>query len=126
MPDLLLDTHVWLWAAAEPERLAEPARAALTDPANRVLVSAISAAEIEIKRALGKLRLEASCVDLARSIDATWLDLTAAHCGELRALPLLHRDPFDRLLIAQARAEQLVIVTADPAVLDYEVASIAA
>ena len=126
MNDLLVDTHVLLWAASTPERLSAAARAALVDPARRIFVSAISAAEIEIKRALGKLRLAVTCDELVASIGAEWLSLSAAQASRLRDLPLLHRDPFDRLLIAQALTERLMLVSADAEVLRYEVSQIAA
>ena len=77
MAALLLDTHVLLWANEAPERLSSEAVAALEDPANDLLVSSISVAEIEIKRRLGKLTLEHSCHTLAAQLGALWLDLTA-------------------------------------------------
>lgn len=126
MAGLLLDTHVVLWAAATPERLNDPAREALVDPMARLLVSSISAAEIEIKRAIGKLRLDATCAEIVDGIGAEWLDLTSAHVAGLRDLPLLHRDPFDRLLVAQAATEDLVLVSADADVLSYDVTTLRA
>ena len=126
MATLLLDTHVLLWANEAPERLSASAVDALEDPANDLFVSSISAAEIEIKRALGKLTLAHSCLTLAETLDARWLDLTAAHAMGLRALPRLHADPFDRLLVAQAAAEGHTLVTNDDKVLAYPVATLAA
>jgi PIN domain nuclease of toxin-antitoxin system len=117
---LLLDTHVLVWAVAEPERLSAKVRSALEDSANDLVVSAVSAAEIEIKKSIGKLRLQDTTRDLVLSIEADWLDLTVDHCEALAALPLLHRDPFDRLLVAQARVERLTLVTADPQLLQYD------
>ena len=126
MADLLLDTHVLLWANEAPERLSPEAVAALEDPANRLLVSSVSVAEIEIKRRLGKLDMEHSCQTLVSRLDAAWLDLTAAHAMGLRALPMLHADPFDRLLIAQAITEGCPLVTADQKVLAYPVSTLTA
>ena len=126
MAALLLDTHVLLWANEAPERLSIEAVDALEDPANDLFVSSISVAEIEIKRALGKLTLKHSCQTLAARLDANWLDLTAAHAMGLRALPRLHADPFDRLLIAQAAAEGHTLVTNDDKVLAYPVSTLAA
>jgi PIN domain nuclease of toxin-antitoxin system len=82
--------------------------------------SAVSAAEIEIKKSIGKVRLQDTTRDLVLSIEANWLDLTVDHCEALAALPLLHRDPFDRLLIAQARVERLTLITADRQLLQYD------
>ena len=126
MKDLLVDTHVLLWAASTPERLNPAAHAALIDPARRIFVSSISAAEIEIKRAIGKLRLDVTCNELIAAIGAEWLGLSADHAAHLRTLPMLHRDPFDRLLIVQAQIEQIILVSADPQVLRYDVEHIAA
>ena len=126
MAALLLDTHVLLWANEAPERLSIEAVDALEDPANDLFVSSISVAEIEIKRALGKLDLKHSCQTLAARLDANWLDLTATHAMGLRALPSLHADPFDRLLIAQAVAEGHTLVTNDDKVLAYPISTLAA
>lgn len=126
MATLLLDTHVLLWANEAPERLSTEAVAALEDPAEDLLVSSVSVAEIEIKRRLGKLAIEHSCETLRSRLGATWLDLTAAHAMALRGLPTLHADPFDRLLIAQAMTEGCTLVTSDEKVLAYPVATLAA
>ena len=126
MATLLLDTHVLLWANEAPERLSIEAVAALEDPANDLLVSSISVAEIEIKRRLGKLTLEHSCHKLAAQLDALWLDLTAVHAMALRTLPYLHADPFDRLLIAQAMTEGHTLVTTDQKVLAYPISTLTA
>ena len=126
MAALLLDTHVLLWANEAPERLSVEAVDALEDPANDLFVSSISVAEIEIKRALGKLDLKHSCQTLAARLDANWLDLTAVHAMGLRALPSFHADPFDRLLIAQAVAEGHTLVTNDDKVLAYPISTLAA
>jgi PIN domain nuclease of toxin-antitoxin system len=124
MAALLLDTHVLLWANEAPERLSAEAAAALEDPANDLLVSPVSVAEIEIKRRLGKLAMEHSCEALRSQLGAIWLDLTAAHATGLRTLPSIHADPFDRLLIAQAMAEDCTLVTADEKVLAYPLATL--
>ena len=126
MASLLLDTHVLLWANEAPERLSAQAVDALEDPDNDLVVSAISAAEIEIKRQIGKLAMEHSCRTLASVLGATWIHLTAAHAMALRTLPQLHADPFDRLLVAQAVVEDLTLVTADRKVLAYPVSTLAA
>lgn len=126
MADLLLDTHILLWANDAPERLSREAVAALEDPSNRLLVSPVSVAEIEIKRGLGKLSMAHTCLTLVSKLGAVWLDLTAVHAMGLRALPSIHADPFDRLLIAQAIAEGCTLVSADRKVLSYPLQTLAA
>jgi PIN domain nuclease of toxin-antitoxin system len=122
---LLLDTHVLLWAAARPERLSEKARAALEEPENPLYFSAASAAELAIKIAIGKLTLPDPLplylhATLAKlSIDE--LPISIGHAAALESLPMHHRDPFDRFLITQARAEGLTLVTADREIARYEV-----
>jgi PIN domain nuclease of toxin-antitoxin system len=121
---LLLDTNAWLWAVGDPGRLSEAARSAISDSARAVFVSPISAAEVEIKRTIGKLRIERRCEELLEPIDAAWLPLTGAHVDRLRDLPLHHRDPFDRILIAQAIAEGLTVVTGDRRFAQYDIVRI--
>ncbi|MBX2799557.1 MAG: type II toxin-antitoxin system VapC family toxin [Myxococcales bacterium] len=120
---LLVDTHVWLWMHGEPDRLGALARAQLVDPGVTLFVSAASAWELGIKTALGKLRLGQPV--------ATWwptrlhasrareLPVTGSHGAAVEALPMLHRDPFDRLLVVQANLEGLTLVTADERVMAY-------
>jgi PIN domain nuclease of toxin-antitoxin system len=115
---LLLDTHVLIWSLASPERLASPARAAIEAATNTVYVSVASPWELAIKLAIGRLTLRPDLAAwLPNAIAAarfTVLPITLEHVLILEQLPLHHRDPFDRLLIAQAQVEQLTIVTADP------------
>lgn len=123
---LLLDTHALLWSLAEPERIAEDARTAIEDGRNEVLVSAASAWEVAIKRAMGKLEVPD---DLGSEIDAAAfgsLAITVEHALAAGALPLHHRDPFDRMLVAQAALEGLTIVTRDPRFEPYEVPTLRA
>lgn len=125
---LLLDTHVLLWAALEPARLSERARQALGAAANVRLLSAVSVWEIAQKVRLGRLDLGCPVAEfLAQQTDALWLaplPLTAAHAVMVAELPLLHRDPADRLLVAQARAESATLVTADARIRQYAVATL--
>ncbi len=112
---LLLDTHALIWALSGPRRL--PARVAkvVRDPENDVYASAVGTWEVAIKSALGKIDADVAAVaDGAREADFEELPITIAHTVRLRALPAHHRDPFDRLLVAQALVEQLTIVTHDP------------
>jgi len=117
--NLSLDTHVLLWALSAPEQLSKPARDAIEDPANIVFVSAAVAWEIEIKAALGKLRAPSDLVNQLAAANFQELPITVEHTLALKQLPNLHRDPFDRIMLAQAKAAGLTFVTADPEVLQY-------
>lgn len=121
MRQLLLDTHVALWAFASPKLLKPEVRAAIADPLNTVVVSAISVWEVEIKRALGKLDAPAGFAALCVERGFDPLDITFRHAEVAGALPPHHSDPFDRMLIAQAIAEDLELVTNDRAMSAYEV-----
>jgi PIN domain nuclease of toxin-antitoxin system len=110
---LLLDTHVFLWWLENNPRLGSQAVAAIANDSAHVFVSAVTAWEIEIKRALGKLNAPE---DLSAAVTAkgfTHLPITFAHGASAGRLPLHHRDPFDRMLIAQAQVEDLEVVSAD-------------
>lgn len=120
MTDLLVDTHVALWWAEDPGLLSRAGRDAIEGPGRDVFVSAVSVAEIAIKTGLGKLRgVPADLPDTMRAKGFRFLDLSPEHAWRLRDLPLHHRDPFDRMLIAQALHEELTVVTADGAFAGY-------
>ncbi|MCZ7631109.1 MAG: type II toxin-antitoxin system VapC family toxin [Microthrixaceae bacterium] len=121
MTGYLLDTHVLLWANAAPERLGPHATSRLLDEGSRLIVSAVAAAEIAIKRSIGRLEMSVETDALIDAIGAEALPLTIQQAGFVAGLPFLHRDPFDRLLVAQALTEGLSIVTADDQVLAYPV-----
>jgi PIN domain nuclease of toxin-antitoxin system len=118
---VLVDTHAVLWWLSDDAALSVAAREALADPANEPLVSAASVWEIAIKRALGKLTAPDDLPDLIDGEGFSWLPITPRHAWQVRELPAHHRDPFDRLLIAQAMTEQLPIITADKRFDDYAV-----
>lgn len=119
---VLLDTHVFLWLLAEPERLGGEL-ALVEDRRTELIVSAASSWEIAIKHGLGRLPLpeppQRYVPDRIRAIGATPLDIAHGHALAVAALPSLHRDPFDRLLVAQAGALNLTILTANPLVAQY-------
>jgi PIN domain nuclease of toxin-antitoxin system len=120
---LLLDTHALLWWLLESPKLPESWRLALASPENDVYVSAASIWEIAIKRSLGKLQLPAQedIASLPERCHFDSLSCTAIHAARTEALPWHHRDPFDRMLVAQSLCEKLDLVSADPAMRDYEV-----
>jgi PIN domain nuclease of toxin-antitoxin system len=111
--NLLLDTHVLLWWLADNESLKIDARAAIGDPANTIYVSAASAWEISIKKALGKLEAPDDLLEALIANHFQSLPMTILHAISAGQLPRHHDDPFDRMLIAQAHAEQLTLLTHD-------------
>lgn len=122
---VLVDTQCWLWMSASPERFSSRARAVVQTTANELYLSAASAWEIAIKHALGKLRLPETPERFVPSrVDALrmWpLSIELNHALRVAALPPHHRDPFDRMLVAQAQLEGLPILTADPVFGRYDV-----
>jgi PIN domain nuclease of toxin-antitoxin system len=118
---LLLDSHVLLWWDADLSKLSNAQRDAISDPTNEVFVSAATAWELGIKRSAGKLTLTDSIQVLVQRFGFVELPITMKH-GELAAsLPLHHKDPFDRMLVAQANAERMTLVTADGRLAVYSV-----
>ena len=116
---ILIDTHLLLWWLDDSRSLSEQARALISDPENTVFVSAISIWEIWLKESLGKLRLPADFEEKLALESFESLPLTAAQARNVATLPWRHRDPFDRMLIAQAQAEKLTLFTADDRVAAY-------
>ena len=122
---ILLDTQCWLWMQASPARFSSSALRLIEDTENELLLSAASSWEIAIKTALGKLSLPippAEYVpDRLRSSGVNGLPIEHSHALHVASLPHFHRDPFDRLLIAQAQLERLTILTADSQLALYDV-----
>lgn len=127
---VLLDTHVWLWMLAAPERLSKKGRSIVIAADNELVLSAASTWEIAIKFALGKLRLpetpQAYVPRLMARTGVTPLPVHARHTLQVATLPAHHRDPFDRLLVAQAQLEDLPILTADTSFRPYDVKTVRA
>lgn len=119
--NLLLDTHALLWWLDDHPSLSSEARAAISDGSNVVVVSAASVWEVRIKQQLGKLDIVDSFYNELRDGPYLLLDVTAEHAYHVGALPLIHRDPFDRLLVSQAQVERLTLVTRDSVFGDYDV-----
>ena len=126
MRRLLLDTHIFVWCLAEVSKLAEGARAAIADPRNEVFVSAITGWEIAVKRAKGRMTAPDNLLSMIDDRGFTHLPLTFHHAEQAGRLPMHHRDPFDRFLIAQAQGEGLVLVTRDARIPLYGIRTMAA
>ncbi|PZS09330.1 MAG: PIN domain nuclease [Solirubrobacterales bacterium] len=122
---LLLDTHALLWWLQDGP-LGDDARSVIADPRNSVVASAVSGWESEVKAAAGRLDLHVDVVEEVRANLFRELDLTLDHARVAARLPMHHRDPFDRMLVAQAQIEGLTLVTRDPAIRLYEVATLPA
>lgn len=122
--NLLLDTHALLWWL-NGDPLVPEARNAVADPTNRVCVSSASIWEIAIKQALGKLEVEGSIAAAAIEDRFEPLPVSFEHAEAVSRLPGHHRDPFDRLLVAQAQTEALTIVTRDERIPAYDVPTLA-
>ncbi|MGB7847255.1 MAG: type II toxin-antitoxin system VapC family toxin [Candidatus Acidiferrum sp.] len=119
---LLLDTHLLLWAAGEPDRLSAEARSLIDNPENEVLFSAASLWEVGIKRGLGRRDFRADARLLRRGLldnGYSELPIVSDHVVAIESLPTLHKDPFDRVLVAQATVEGVTLLTIDPQVAQY-------
>lgn len=117
--NILLDTHALIWALEDNPRLSAKAREAIIDGANTVFVSSISVWEINIKKALGKLHTPDDLLDEIIAHRFTPLDVNFEHADLAGKLPDIHKDPFDRMLIAQAMSEKLTFVTRDEIIPQY-------
>lgn len=119
---ILLDTHLLLWSAGQPEKLSRIASRLIDDPANEPFFSAVSLWEIAIKRGLGRTDFQVDPRILRRGLlDNGYIELamTSDHAVAIDGLPLLHRDPFDRILIAQATVEGILLLSTDSQVSQY-------
>lgn len=118
----LLDTHVILWAAGQPDRLPAKVRRLLGDPLNELVFSAASLWEIAIKKGLGRDDFQVDARLLRRGLldnGYSELAITSAHAVAIDGLPPIHKDPFDRLLVAQSMIEGITLLTTDPIVAQY-------
>jgi PIN domain nuclease of toxin-antitoxin system len=118
---LLPDTHAALWLLADDERLSPRAGELLSNSTNEVMLSAAVVWEVEIKRSLGKLEVPDGFGELLLEAGADALPVTVEHVTAVGSLPWHHRDPFDRMLVAQARIEKAVLLSSDEALRAYAV-----
>jgi PIN domain nuclease of toxin-antitoxin system len=123
--NLLLDTHVFIWWDSEPDKLSQRALSLCENPESKIFFSVTSLWEIQIKSQLGKIKLAKPIRELIEDQcevnTITLLTIQSSHVFELDGLPPVHKDPFDRMLIAQARSENLRFVTHDAVLADYPV-----
>ena len=116
---LLLDTQLMLWWLADSPKLSRQARALIADPANTVFVSAATMWEIRIKEKLGKLDVPTNLIATVVSEEFEWIPVSVEHADATMDLPLLHRDPFDRMLVAQAKWMGITLLTSDSLLTKY-------
>lgn len=117
----LLDTHIALWWLSEPERLSKEQYNIISSKNSQILLSSASIWEIRIKESLGKLEVPSNILELIKEENIEMLSITAQHADHTRTLPPLHKDPFDRIIIAQAKLEGLVVLSSDNAFNGYEI-----
>jgi PIN domain nuclease of toxin-antitoxin system len=122
---VLLDTHAFLWLLTDDHRLSENAIATFMEPNNALFFSAASFWEISIKKSLGKISLKSGWMQTIKgemkANSVQWLPIEMVHCAELEQLPFHHRDPFDRMLIGQAIAEGMRVLSRDHRFSDYPI-----
>lgn len=118
--NIIIDTHIFLWALAEPIRLNDAKRSALEDLSNTIYLSAVSVAELMIKASIGKLQIDFDPVAVAKESGFAVLDFSAEAALLLKELPFHHRDLFDRMLVAQSIASRYPIMTEDSKIMQYD------
>jgi len=117
---ILIDTHIFLWLLSCPEKLTKKRRYKLESPSNEVLLSSMSIAELMIKSSIGKIKIEFDPIEMAQKMRLIILDFSGTHAMALGDLPLLHKDPFDRMIIAQAICDKLFLMSDDTKFLNYD------
>lgn len=117
---ILIDTHIFLWMLSCPEKLNEKRRYALESRSNEIFLSAMSIAELMIKHSIGKIQVDFNPVEMAEKSGVELMSFSGAEAMLLGQLPLHHRDPFDRMIIAQSLAYGLPVMSDDPKFLKYD------
>lgn len=117
--NIIIDTHVFLWALSDPDRISDSKRSFLEDLSNSVYVSAVTIAELMIKSSLGKFEINFNPVTVAVESGFLLLDFSSKAALLLKDMPFHHKDPFDRMLVAQSIAESYPIMTEDPKIALY-------
>ena len=127
MASYLLDTHAAIWFFSGDDKISQTAKNAILDLSNRKFISIVSAWEVAIKLCIGKLDINGRTADFIFDVEnngITILPIKTAYLTALESLPMIHRDPFDRLLVATALAEQMTIITADENIAKYTISHI--
>jgi len=117
---IILDTHIFLWAISEPEKLSEKQLLEISVLSNIVYISSISIAEIMMKNSIGKLHIDFNPIEIAEKSGFELLDFTANDALLLKDLPFHHKDPFDRMIITQGMSNKMRIMTSDSKFADYD------
>mgnify|MGYP006308321539 CR=1 FL=1 len=117
--NIIIDTDIFLWALSNPSMISDHRRSALEDLSNTIYVCSISIAELMIKNSIGKLRIDFNPVDIDRESGFSLLSFSAEAALLLKEMPFYHKDPFDRMLIAQSLTENYPIMTDDPKIAQY-------
>jgi PIN domain nuclease of toxin-antitoxin system len=118
--NIIIDTHIFLWALSDPSKISDAKRLALEDLSNTIYVSAVSIAELMIKASIGKLLIDFNPADMAKESGFTLLNFSAEEALLLKDMPFHHKDPFDRMLIAQSIANKYPIMTEDLEIARYD------
>ena len=118
--NIIIDTHIFLWSLSVPDRLSDTQRSSLEDLSNAIYVSAVTIAELMIKASIGKIQIDFNPVDMATETGFALLDFSAEAALLLKGIPFHHRDPFDRMLIAQSIVENCHLMTSDPKIMQYD------
>ena len=116
---ILIDTHIFLWILSCPEKINDKRRYELESPANEVFLSAMSIAELMIKSSIGKINFEFDPLEMTKKMQIDILDFAGMHAMALGKLPFYHKDPFDRMIIAQALVNKFVLMSDDSKFLKY-------
>ena len=117
---ILIDTHIFLWMLSDPEKLNQKRRYELESPANEVYLSSMSIAELMIKTSLGKLDITFDPLEMASKMRVEILNFTGVDAMVLGGMPYFHKDPFDRMIIAQAATNQLPLMSDDAKFIKYD------
>ena len=117
---ILIDTHIFLWMLSSPGKLNDKRRYELETPASEVFLSAMSIAELMIKHSIGKIHIDFDPLEMATQMRIEMLNFSGAHAMMLGQLPLHHKDPFDRMIIAQSIVNRLQLMSDDPKFLEYD------
>lgn len=118
--NIIIDTHIFLWALSDPSRISDAKREALEDLLNTIYISAVTIAELMIKASVGKLKIDFDPVAMAKESGFMLLDFSSEAALLLKDMPFHHRDPFDRMLIAQSITDNYPIMTEDPKIALYD------